>query len=233
MNTPTRKIARTAGLLYLIVVLTGIFSLAYVPAQTIVSGDIAKTAAGIMASEMLFRMGIVAGFVCYTAFLVLPLVLYRLLSPIDKNAAVLMVVLAVASVPLSFVNMLHKLDVLSLLNGAGYSTAFTTDQLHAQVRLALDQYRNGLLVNKIFWGLWLLPFGYLVFRSGMLPRFLGVLLTLGCLGYLVDFFGQALFSGYKDTALASYVRLPATVGEIGTCLWLLIIGAREPVRSTG
>lgn len=230
-NSRTNKTtARTAGLLYLIVVVTGIFSLAYVPSQITAQGDAATTVSNIMASEPLFRLGIVAGLICYTTFLLLPFALYKLLSPVGKHAAVLMVAFAVVSVPISFVNMLNKLDILSLLSGAGYLQAFTTDQLQAQVMLSLDAYGNGLLVSKIFWGLWLLPFGYLVYKSGFLPRILGILLMMGCFSYLIDFFGRALFPVYTETAIASFVTLPAAFGEIGTCLWLLIVGVHEPKR---
>lgn len=225
------KTARTAGLLYLIVVLTGIFSIAYVPSQITVRGDALATVSNITSSESLFRLGIVAGYMCYTAFLLLPFALYKLLSPVGKNIAVLMVAFAVVSVPISFVNLLNKLDILSLLSDADYLQAFTTEQLHAQVMLSLDAYSNGLLVSKIFWGLWLLPFGYLVFKSGFLPRVLGVLLMMGCFGYLIDFFGRALFPGYAEAIIARFVTLPASVGEIGTCLWLLTMGARDPKGS--
>jgi hypothetical protein len=224
-----KQFARIAGALYLVVVLTGIFSLAYVPAQIYVPGDAAATVRNIMASEQLFRLGIVAGLACYTAFLLLPLALYRLLSMINKNAAVLMVAFAVASVPISFVNLLNKLDVLSLLSGAEYLQALTTQQLQTQVMLSLDAYRNGLLVLQILWGLWLLPFGFLVFKSGFLPRILGVLLMVGCFGYLIDFLGSALFPGYSDTVIASYASIPGSIGEIGICLWLLIVGVRSPI----
>jgi len=225
--------ARTAGLLYLVVVLTGIFHLAYVPSKIIIGRDAATTVRNILAAEPLFRLAIVAAFVCYTAFLMLPLVLYKLLSPVGKGAAALMVAFAVASVPISFINLLHKLDVLSLLSGASYLQAFTTDQLNAQVMTSLDAYRSGLLVSKILWGLWLLPFGYLVFKSGFLPRLLGILLMLGCFGYLIDFSGRMMVPGFTEMLLAKYVSLPASLGEIGTCLWLLVMGAgaREYRRS--
>ncbi len=228
-----KKTARTAGFLYLIVVVTGIFHLVYVPSQITVKGDASSTVSNIVASESLFRLGIVAGLICYTVFLLLPFALYKLLSPVGRNVAVLMVAFAVVSVPISFVNMLNKLDILSLLSGADYLQALTTDQLHARVMLSLDAYSNGLLVSKIFWGLWLLPFGYLVFKSGFLPRVLGILLMMECFSYLIDFFGRALFPGYTVTAIASFVTLPASFAEIGTCLWLLIMGASEPTRSVG
>ncbi len=221
------KAARTAGFLYLIVVLTGIFSLAYVPSQTIVQGDLSATVSNIAALESLFRLGIAAGLICYTAFLLLPFALYKLLSPIGNNIAVLMVAFAVVSVPISLFNLTNKLDILSLLSGADYLQAITAEQLRARVMLSLAAYSNGILVSKVFWGLWLLPFGYLVYKSGFLPRVLGILLMVGCFGYLIDALGNVLFSSYSNTVIASYVTLPAALGEIGTCLWLLIIGVRE------
>ena len=99
--------------------------------------------------------------------------------------------------------------------------------------LSLDAYNNGILVSSIFWGLWLLPFGYLVFKSGFLPKVLGILLMIGCFGYLINFLGVELLPGYEGTAIARVVRMPAALGELGTCLWLLIIGAREPASSVG
>lgn len=232
-GTSNRSMARTAGVLYLIVVLAGIFSIAYVPSQLFVRGNAIATVANIVAHEALYRQGIVAGFVCYVAFLLLPLALYRLLSPVDRPAAVLMVALASVSVPLAFVNLGHKLDVLSLLGDANHLQAFTTAQLNAMVMQSLDAYRNGILVSEIFWGLWLLPFGYLVFKSGLMPRILGVLLILGCFGYLTEVIGTMLMPSYRDSALAGVVTLPASIGEISTCLWLLIVGARETGNAPG
>jgi hypothetical protein len=79
----------------------------------------------------------------------------------------------------------------------------------------------------VFWGLWLLPFGYLVYKSGFLPKILGILLMAGCFGYLVNFLGGFLFPQYASIGIAKFVSLPATLGEIGTCLWLLIIGLKK------
>ncbi len=90
----------------------------------------------------------------------------------------------------------------------------------------MDAYDNRVFVSEIFWGLWLLPFGYLVFKSGFLPKTLGVLLMLGCFSYLIDFFGRLLFPHH---AVPGFVMLPASLGEIGICLWLTIMGARKEV----
>ena len=221
-----QRSARLAGLLYLIVVLAGIFSIAYVPAQTQVAGDATATLAKLSAHESLFRLGIAAGLICYIAFLLLPLALYRLLSPYGKTAATLMVALAAVSVPLSFINLQHKLDVLSLLQSDAWLQAYTAEQRAAQVMLSLKAYSNGVWVAKLFWGLWLLPFGWLVYHSRVLPRVLGVLLMLGCVGYVADVFARLLVPGFAESASAGYITLPATLGEIGSCLWLLIMGAR-------
>ena len=229
----SKKTARTAGALYLIVVATMMFSLGYVPSQIDAPGNAAATFNNIVAHESLFRLGIVSGLVGYIAFLLLPLALYKLLHDVNRNAALLMVAFAVVSVPISFVNMLHKYDVLSLLSGAEYLRAFTAEQLHVQAMLSLDAYSNGILVSKIFWGLWLLPFGYLVFKSGFLPRILGILLMLGCFGYLADFLGRSLVPGYTETVIARFITLPASLGEIGTCLWLLVVGIRVPKSTAG
>ena len=228
-----KNAARMAGLLYLVVVLTGLFSLLYVPSQISVDGDAVATVDNIVAHNSLFRLGIVMELIGHVVFLVLPLVLYKLLGPVNREAAVLMVAFAVMSVPLSFVNNINKLNVLSLLSGADYLRAFTVEQLHARVMLSLDAYDNGILVSTIFWGLWLLPFGYLVFKCGYLPKVLGILLMLGCFGYLINYLLVELLPGYAGTTTARVVRMPAALGELGTCLWLLIIGAREPASRLG
>lgn len=226
MDSP-KKIARLAGLLYLIVVLTGIFSLAYVPSQLIVWENAEATYNAITGSETLFRFGIAAGIICYIAFLFLPFVLYKLLSPVNKSHALAMVALSVISVPISLVNLLNKFSVLTLLSGDDYLNVLGTDQLQAQILLQLEYYNNGIQLASVFWGLWLLPFGYLVFKSGFLPKLLGVLLMAGCVGYLINTFGSLLFQDYSGLGISGIVSLPATLGEIGTCLWLLIMGVKE------
>ncbi len=224
------KTARLAGLLYLVSVVTGVFSLMYVPSQISGHGDTIATVNNIANSESLFRLGIVAGSVDYVAFLLLPLVLYKLLSQVNKNVAVLMVAFAVVSVPIDFMAISNQFDILSILNGHNYQALLTSDQLHAKIMLLLDSYYNRILASEIFWGLWLFPFGYLVFKSGFLPKALGVLLMIGCFSYLITFFGQTLFPHYT---IPDFVMLPVMVAEIGTCLWLLLVGVRKTSQSAG
>ena len=229
--TLENKISRLAGLIYLIFVITGIFSLAYVPSQITVSGNPQATLANIVESESLFLWYVAVFLIKEVIFLPLLLVLFRLLRSVDANAAWLMVALATVSVPIALVSIVNQLDVLSLLTNSYYASTYTAEYLHATAALSLDAYDNGLLVTKLFWGLWLLPFGYLVLKSGFLPKILGILLMLGCFGYMVDVFGELLVAGYSGSSVSNYVRVPASLGEIGTCLWLLLIGARRPSGS--
>jgi len=223
MNS-NRKTARIAGLLYLGVVITGIFSLMYVPKSLIVWDNATATFNNIVSNQTLFRIGIVSGLICYTFFLFLPLVLYKLLKPVNDNYAKLMVILAIISVPIYFINVQNQFTILSIVSSSNYLNGYSTEQIKSMVMLYLDQYENGMRIVHIFSGLWLFPFGYLVFKSGFLPKFLGILLMLGCFGYLINFFGNTLVSNYSEIGIASYLQLPASLSEIGICLWLLIVG---------
>jgi Domain of unknown function (DUF4386) len=222
-----KNTARLAGFLYLIVVITGIFSLAYAPSKLIDWNDAAKTFQQITASEAIFRMSLVSSAICYVAFLLLPFVLYKLLNSVNEIAAKLMIILSVVSVPISILNLQNKYAVLTLLNEKNYLNIFSEQQLQTQIMLLLENYDNGILILQIFWGLWLFPFGYLVYKSGFLPRILGMLLMLGCCGYLISFVGNTLMQNYGETFISGYVRIPASLGEIGSCLWLLIRGINE------
>ncbi|GHB94715.1 DUF4386 domain-containing protein [Thermomonas carbonis] len=220
--------ARFAGLLYLIVVATGIFSLGYVPSQINAAQDWPATMGNIVAHESLFRWGIAAFLIKQVAFLLLPLLLYRVLGDADRIAAIAMVAFAVISVPLALVALGHKLDALSLLTDPVLANTIAPAQLQAMAVQALDAYGNALVATRLFWGLWLLPFGWLVLKSERMPKALGIMLVLGCLGYLVDVFGGLLAPAYADSMIASVAMLPASIGEIGACFWLLLFGARKP-----
>jgi Domain of unknown function (DUF4386) len=131
-------------------VVTGIFSLVYVPSKLTVSGDPQATLANIVESETLFRYGVASFLIKQVAFLLLPLVLFRLLCPVNKNVAILMVALAVVSVPIARVSLVNRLDALSLLTDAYCASMYTLEHLQATAKLSLDAYNNGLLVTKLF-----------------------------------------------------------------------------------
>lgn len=222
------KIARSAGLLYLITFVTGMFSLVYVPSHIFVSHDLPATIDQIIASQTLFRVDVASSLIMQVAFLLLPLVLYQLLRSVNQTMAMLMVALAVVSVPIGLTSLSHRLDVLSLLSNASLTHTVTPELLQFSVKQSLDAYGNGLQITNLFWGLWLLPFGYLVVKSGFLPKVLGGVLIIGGFGYIDDVFGDLLMAHYADSFLAPYVLLPAMIGEVGMILWLLLVGVRHP-----
>ncbi|MGB7621720.1 MAG: DUF4386 domain-containing protein [Terriglobia bacterium] len=224
MNS-TKKAARIAGLLYVLMSIPGGFSLLYVPSVLIARGDATATANKIQASELLFRIGIVSELICATGFIFVALALYRLLKGVDKTQASLMVTLFVVSVPISFLNVLNEIAALTLLSGANFLSVFDPRQLNALVMLFLGLHNDGILLAQIFWGLWLFPFGVLVFKSIFLPRILGVLLIIACFGYLTSSFTLLLFPAYGQSI--SRFAMVLTLGELPIMLWLLIKGAKD------
>jgi hypothetical protein len=221
------KTARIAGLLYLVFVFCGIFYLRYVPSQIMVPGNIAATISHISGSETLFRFGILAEILADLIFLLLALTLYRLLYTVNKIQAILMLIFVAFGILISVISLQNKLAVLTLISKADYLNAFGPSYFKAQVLLNLDLYKIGIVIGQIFWGIWLFPLGYLVFRSGFLPKALGLLLMVGCFGYLANFAGSFFFPHYNETHIENYITLPATLGELSICLWLLIKGVKD------
>jgi hypothetical protein len=222
----TKKTARIAGLLYLVNGVTGFFSIIYIPGRLIVSGNAAATANNILASERLFRLGIVSELICAAEFVFLLWVLYRLLGPVNKTQASLMVILGLLQIPIMFVNALNEIAALALLRGANFLSVFDQSQRQALAMQFLNLHGDGFVVAGIFWGLWLFPFGILVFRSGFLPRILGVLLIAACFGYLAQSFTSLLLPSYEDVVYR-FGGIAVTLGEPAMLLWLLIRGAKD------
>lgn len=225
--TNESRLARLAGLAYLVVVVTGFFSQGYVPEKIAAPGQAEVMLGNIVAHEALFRAGIAAFIVEHSVFLVLPLLLFRLLGYVHRGVGVVMVTFASVGVALSLVAVAHRIDAMRLLTDAGH---LPIAMAHAMAWASLKSYANNLMVASLFWGLWLFPFGYLVMRCRRLPRVLGLLLLLGGASYLVDVFGQLLLPNYTDTVFSNYVNLPAAVAEVGACLWLLVMGIRDPIE---
>jgi len=213
------KTARMAGLLYLALAVLSAFGLVYVPSMLIVAGDAAATAHNIVASESLFRLGFMSNLIAFTINVFVALLLYKLLKPVNKRLAALMVVLILVGLGIGMLNELNQFVALLLLGGGDYLTAFTPVQLQALAALFLDIYQQGFSIAHIFWGLWLFPLGYLVFKSGFLPKVIGLLLIIAGVGYLVDFTLFFLFPAIPIT-----VSEFTFVGEVLLLLWLLIKG---------
>ena len=225
---PTKKDARTAGLLYLSMVFVAPFALLYVPRQLIVRGNPAATASRILDSEMLFRLGVVGNVISTTIFVLTVLALYRLFRNVDRTQAVLMVALAVISTPITFFNVVNDLAALTLIRGADFLQAFSRPQLEAAALFFLGLSNKGTLIAEIFWGLWLFPFGILVMRSRFLPRVLGVLLILNGFAYVIASMTGILFPSYA--AVVNRYAFIAMTGELWFMLWILIKGIKvEPM----
>ena len=221
---PTNKAARVAGAVYLSLVLTAPFSLLYVPGKLIVRGNAAATANNILTHEMLFRLCIVADLFSSVIFICLGLALYRLLSDVDRTWARLMLSFVLVSAAIGFMNALNNIAALTLFHGADFLAVFEKPQRDALAYLFIRVHNQGQFTNEIFWGLWLFPFGLLVYRSGFLPRFLGVWLMLGCFAYLVLSLIALLSPVYYDAAFR--IAQPVLFGELAIMLWLLIKGAK-------
>ncbi len=221
---PTDKAARIAGAWYLSLVVTAPFSLIYVPRTLIVRGNATATANNLLAHETLFRLGIVAELISTVIFIFLVLALYRLLSGVNKTHASQMVALALVSVAVGFMNVLNNIAALTLFRGGDFLAVFDKRQLDAMAMLFLRLHGQGNVINEVFWGLWLFPFGVLVMRSGFLPRILGVWLIVNGFAYLTISFTGLLLPQYGD--MVSRIAFPALFGEMAIMLWLLIKGAK-------
>jgi hypothetical protein len=223
--------ARLAGFLYLLVALIAPVGLMYVPARLIVSGNASATADNIRGSEWLLRIGIATELIHQVVAVFLVLALYRLLRAVNETHAKQMVILgALVSVPIMFVNVLNEIAALILLGGAEFLSVFERSELDALAYFFLRLHEEGITVVSVFWGLWLFPFGMLVIRSSFIPRVVGVLLIIAGVAYVVGSFASLALPRYA--LLVSQVGGPLALGEVPIVFWLLIWGAKETAVPT-
>jgi hypothetical protein len=203
--------ARIAAILTLLIVVLAPFSMLYIPTTLIVPGDAATTTNNIVASEGLFRAGMVSDSLVFLIEIALTVLLYVLIKPVGRALSLIATYARLAMTVLQGVNLLNSFLVLLLVSGAGYLSAL----------LFLNAHESMVLIWGLFFALHLLAFGYLVYKSGYLPKFLGILLLIVALCYLIQDFGTMLFPQYKAlfTSIGSLAFL-----EIGFPLWLLIKG---------
>jgi hypothetical protein len=202
---PTVNAARITGAIYLSMVLTAPFSLLYVPGKLIVSGNATATSTNVLAHETLFRLSIFGDLVGQVIFVCLAIALYRLLSGVSKTWAALMVAFVLVSAAVAFLNTLNNIaDALAML--------------------FIRSHSQGIFIDELFWGLWLFPFGLLVYRCNVIPRFLGAWLMINCFAY-IGLSATALFFPTYYGAMFGYSQ-PLLFGELAIMLWLLIKGVR-------
>lgn len=223
--TSLSRNARIAGLLYL-TLMTAPLRLIYIPSKLFVTGNATATANNITAHETLFRLGILSDLLTATMAIFLTLALYRLFEGVDRNLARVMVILGSLMVtPIYFVNTINDAATLVLARGADFLSVFDKPQRDALAMLFIRLHGQGVLANEVFWGLWLFPFGLLVYKSRFLPRILGVWLMINCFAYLAVSVTGML--GPRHEATVSNWAFPFMLGEPAIVLWLIIMGAKE------
>ncbi len=221
MNTINRT-ARVAGGLYFVSIAVGILADVIGRSRLIVYGDAAATARNIMVSGRQFRIGFVGDLISAVLFFLTGWALYVLLRSADKNLASLFMLLNFGGVAVACINDLNRFAALLLLSGADYLRVFPADQLQGLAMLFLSLHKNGFWIAQIFFAAWLFPLGYLIFKSGFLPKILGIILMVHGVGWLITVCQYFLFPGYE---VITYVTYPlGFVAEFGLTLWLLIKG---------
>jgi len=215
---PLKKAARVAGAWYLSMVITGPFSLLYVPSKLIVRGNAPATAANVLAHDTMFQFGIVAGLFGQVLFICLAVALYRLLGDVNKTWARLMFGFVLVAAAVGFVTELNNVGARILFRGGQFLSVFDKAQLDALGMLFIRLHGQGNMIAEIFW-----------FRSGFLPRWIGVWLMINCFGYLILFITAFFFPDYNDKVFL-WLQ-PVLFGELAIMLYLLIKGAKVPVRS--
>jgi hypothetical protein len=223
---PTKKQARIAGLLYLLASIPAVFSWIYVNGKVFVRDDATATANNIRAFETLFRLGIASELIGSIIFIFVVLALYRLFKAVSEKHAMAMAILLLISTPISLLAVLGELAALILAGGANFLSTFDQHQLDSLGYLFFRLHGQALVVAQVFWGLWLFPFGVLLIRSGFIPRFIGYLLFIAGVGYLLDSFSSIVLPQYAHSI--SRFAMLLTLGELSIIFWLLIWGAKLP-----
>lgn len=221
-----KRLARTAGLLYLLNAIVAGFAFGFVATKMYVAGDANTTAANVLANPGLVRLGVVADLFQAAEWVFLAMALYLLLQRVGQNAARVMVVLVGIGAAIVCLNDVFEFEAVRVAVDPSYAVAFGAAGSHALVLLLLDLQHYGFLIAQIFFGLWLLPLGYLAYRSGMFPKALGVALVVAGVCYLVDMLGLFLAPEFGRQINAVLV-IPPTIAEMWMALYLLVRGVRS------
>jgi len=218
-----KNLARIAGLCYLVVIATGLFSEVFVRQALRVSNDALATASNIQTHEMLFRWGFVADLTNFVIGLPSVLIIYFLFKRVNKLLLQLALAFVIIQTAIIAVNLLLQISPLLILGNETYLNTFSPDQLASLSLLSLEIQAQGYAVGLVFFGFYCLIIGYIIVQSQMLPKFLGVLYGISGLCYLINSFTMFLSKGFENS-LFVYLAIPIFIGELSLCLWLLIKG---------
>lgn len=222
VETAPRRWARIAGVFYLITIITGVYAEVFVRGALVVRGDAVATATNILAHEPFYRSGLASDLIMLASYIVVTLLFYDLFKPVARSLSLLAAFFSLMGIAVLAVNSITHLAPLVFLGSAGYLGAFQTNQLQALAFMSLRMHALGYTISGVFFGIYMLLLGYLIFRSGFLPRIVGVLMAIGGLGNLADSFATFLLP-----TLAA--RLPdlgmlGGVAELALSLWLMTMG---------
>ena len=221
-NSPQRY-ARIGGALYLAIIVLGAFAEGFVANKLVVAGDAATTAANILASPGLWRLSVAGDLIVVLCAVPLLWIEYLLLRPVSKQLVLLAVLFNLASLAVEAISKVFLLAVMPTLGSADYLKAFDPHQLQILANLALSSHDVAFNIALIFFGFTCIVNGYLIFRSGYLPKFVGVLMQIAGLCYLTACFA-ALFAPAFADLITPAILLPPLIGESSFCLWLLVKG---------
>jgi hypothetical protein len=219
--------ARIGGVLYLIIIIAGGFAEGIVRSRLIVAGDAAATAKNIMASEWIWRLAFAGEMTVYLCAVPLVLIFYVLLSPVNRNLALLTVFFNLVSISIEGINALSHFAPLLLLGGADYLKVFDLHQLQALALLFLNLHTYGFGISLAIFSFVLLLEGYLIFNSGYFPKTLGVLLAIAAICYLTNSFALFVAPAFHARIFPT-ILVPSFIGELSLCLWLLVMGVDVP-----
>jgi hypothetical protein len=216
----TRAVARQTTLMYLLMGLPAVPTLMYLPRAFVVSGDAAVTAQRITDGGSLYRLIVLGGLISAVGFLLLAWCLYHLFENVDRKQARLLVMFVLVSVALGVADVVVLSVPLLLQSGASYLAVLGKTQLDALTLGTFDMRNHLLGISETFWGLWLLPFGLLVIKSGFIPKVIGVLLIMGCFAWLT----LSVISIVAPHAhLVESLVFPLTApGELSILGWLIV-----------
>jgi hypothetical protein len=227
-----KKIARFAGFLYLIWIITGLYAMFYIPAKINMGGDAVTTSQNILSNEFLFRTGIINDIISSIIWVVMVLIFYRMFKQVNERQAKLLLAFVIVQIPAVFIMEAFNITALMIFKGEVLKS-FELSQRQDLAMLFLKISDYGVLILETFWGLWLFPLGILVYKSCFLPRFLGVWLIITSIFYLVLSFTSIMLPQYNDTITNSSIALPIMLGEVALMLWLLIMGAKINIPTIG
>jgi hypothetical protein len=224
--TSPKRLARIAGVFYLLVGIFGGFAEGFVDPKMYGAGNAAATAGNVLANAGLVRIGVVSHLLDGTFFVILAMTLYILLSHVNQSVARAMVVLVAVATGIICLNAVFEFEGLRVATDTSYAAALGIAGSNALVLLLLDTQHYGTLAAQVFFGLWLVPIGYLAYKSaGLFPKWLGVLLVVGGVCYLVDLFAAFLVPDFGQK-VHTLIVIPSGISEISMVLYLLVVGVK-------